>query len=178
MSGIALALIWRQESAMLPFRPVRTPALALLLSLLLLGSPLPGSVAQAGPPIPASGSFTVVSTTPTSVRSAGGNTITTLETTLAITGTLSGTIELQERLVTHATGKLNLHDEGTFAGTVNGRSGTLRIVANATGDLSAYRGGFTILGGTGGLAGLRGHVTVAGVPAVSGTYAGQVHFEP
>ena len=91
---------------------------------------------------------------------------------------LSGTIELQERLITHANGRLNLHDEGTFTGTVDGRSGALRIVANAVGDLSAYRGEFTILGGTSGLAGLRGHVTVAGTPAVSGTYSGQVHFEP
>jgi hypothetical protein len=163
---------------MFHLRPVRTSAIALLLSLLLLGTPLPGSVAQAGPPIPASGSFTVASTTPTGVRSAGGNTVTTFETTLAITGTLSGTIVLQERLVTHANGRLNLHDEGTFTGTVDGRSGTLRIVANAVGDLSAYRGEFTILGGTGGLAGLRGHVAVAGIPAVSGTYSGQVHFEP
>jgi len=69
---------------------------------------------------------------------------------------------------------LNVHEKLTFqTATVLGKSGGLDLELN----IEAPKGYWTIIGGTGELANLRGHgtVTLATTPY---SYTGEVHFDP
>jgi hypothetical protein len=138
--------------------------------------------AAASPPTEASGTFTYLSSTFNSMRSAGGNTIIDLSATVSYTGTFTGTSTVEGTLILHADGSANFHDVETFTGTVNGVSGTVTF------DLTGGNGpGFmnfhatdTIISASGGLAGLHGVLNWEGVTLGAngpvGTYSGQILF--
>src|SRR5215208_5132605 len=83
------------------------------------------SGAAAAPPTSASGTFTTTSAIFNSVRSADGNTIIDLSSTIAYTGTFTGTSAVRGILIFHPNGSANFHDVETFTGTVNGVPGTV-----------------------------------------------------
>ena len=116
---------------------------------------LPKAQAQ---PIPASGSTTDCEHV-ISVRTAGGNTIITLEITACFHGTFDGTWVGTERDVFRADGTGTVQGSGVFSGTVNGRSGTMvfsyQVSATRNGDVTHW----VVDEGTGGLAGLSGQGT-------------------
>jgi Protein of unknown function (DUF3224) len=135
--------------------------------------------AGAAPPADGSGTFTVSSTVVTSTRQADGNTFLTLRVTTLYGGTLQGTGLGEETVVVHPDGTLNGRTFETFTGTVGGVAGTATLRVEGTGDTTtgALRGQFTIVGGTGGLANLRGGGTFQGV-GESGTYTIAYTFAP
>ena len=116
---------------------------------------LPKAQAQ---PIPASGSTTDCEHV-ISVRTAGQNTIITLEITACFHGTFEGTWVGTERDVFRADGTGTVHSSGVFSGTVNGRSGTivfsLQVSITRNGDVTNW----VVDQGTGDLAGLSGQGT-------------------
>src|SRR5256886_16028746 len=113
---------------------------------------LPKAQAQ---PIPASGSTTDCEHV-ISVRTAGRNTIITLEITVCLHGTFEGTWVGTERDVFRADGTGTLQGSGVFSGTVNGSSGTAvfsyHVSITPNGDLTHW----VVNQGTGDLAGLHG----------------------
>ena len=116
---------------------------------------LPKAQAQ---PIPASGSTTDCEHV-ISVRTAGGNTIITLEITACFHGTFDGTWVGTERDVFRADGTGTVQGSGVFSGTVNGRSGTMvfsyQVSISRNGEVTHW----VVDQGTGGLAGLHGQGT-------------------
>jgi hypothetical protein len=139
--------------------------------------------AAASPPTDASGTFTTTSATVSNVRLAGGNTMIDLRSTIAYTGTFTGTSVVEGHLIIHADGSANFHDFEIFTGTVNGVLGT--VTWNLTGGgglIDPYRGTAVIVGATGELAGLHGVLRQVGRvddPAAGpfGTYSGQIHLD-
>ncbi len=116
---------------------------------------LPKAQAQ---PIPASGS-TADCEHVISQRTAGQNTITTLEITTCLHGTFDGTWVGTERDVFRADGTGTVQGSGVFNGRVNGRPGTMvfsyQVSITRNGDVSHWVGDQ----GTGDLAGLHGQGT-------------------
>jgi hypothetical protein len=138
--------------------------------------------AAASPPTEASGTFTYLSSTFNSMRSAGGNTIIDLSATVSYTGTFTGTSTLHGILIFHADGSANAHDFETFTGTVNGVSGTVTFhltVRNGPGFMN-FHATDTIISASGGLAGLHGALNWEGVTLGAngpvGIYTGQILF--
>jgi hypothetical protein len=147
------------------------------------------SGAPASPPIPASGTFTTTSATFNSMREVGGNTIIDLSSTIAYTGTFTGTSTVHGLLIFHSDGvgpqfppwRANFHDVEIFTGTVNGVPGTVTFNLNGSNDPSgAVKGTYTIVSATGELAGLHGVLSQVGkIETPSGpfgTYTGQIQF--
>ena len=126
-------------------------------ALAIVGALLTVPKAQAQP-IPASGSTTDCEHV-ISVRTAGRNTIITLEITVCFHGTFEGTWVGTERDRFHADGTGTVQGSGVFSGTVNGRSGTMvfsyQVSATRNGDVTHW----VVDQGTGGLAGLSGQGT-------------------
>lgn len=137
----------------------------------------PGAAA-AGATIAANGSF-VEGFVPANVRTAGGVTFFDLTGTENLTGTISGTANFTGSCVVRPAAVASCSANETFSGTVADRSGTANWLAVArinlvTGSIS---GTFTILSGTGALAGLHGEGTLQGNGGV-GTYTGRLLFVP
>src|SRR5436309_393673 len=156
--------------------------LRLLLVPLVLSFALAGAIGAAASPLtPASGTFKTTSATFNSARSADGNTIIDLSSTVTYTGTFTGTSAVHGILIFHPNGTANFHDVETFTGTVNGVPGT--VTFNLTGGSDAagiYRGTDVIISGTGALADLHGVIHQDGLvfpPAIPpiGTYTGELH---
>ncbi len=148
--------------------------LSLSLATLLSAASL---AAAAGPPFEANGTFVQTSFELSNVRSAGGVTLFDFTETDALSGTFSGTDVVQGSCVVQPSGQGVCHAFETFTGTVNGESGTVQFsdvfFLEATG---AFRGTFTVVGGTGGLTSLHGHGTFEGT--TEGTYEGLLVFAP
>jgi Protein of unknown function (DUF3224) len=148
---------------------------------------MPGAVAA--PPTEASGTFTTTSATFNSMREVGGNTIIDLSSTIAYTGTFTGTSAVHGLLIFHSDGvgpqfppwRANFHDVEVFTGTVNGVPGTVTFNLNGSSDPSgAIKATDTIVSATGELAGLHGVLSQVGkIETPSGpfgTYSGQIQF--
>jgi hypothetical protein len=156
--------------------------LLLALVVTLLGVTAAGG-ANASPPVAASGTLTYTSSTFNSVRMADGNVIIDLSATVAYTGTLSGTSELQGVLIFHPNGTANFHDLETFTGTINGAPGTVTFNLKGSSDENlVVKATATVVDASGGLAGLHGVLDEAAVvldKAVGpvGTYSGQLGFD-
>lgn len=152
------------------------------LVLALLGAIAAGA-ANASPPFAASGTLAYTSSTFNSVRTADGNVIINLSATVAYTGTLSGTSELEGVLIFHPNGTANFHDLETFTGTVNGVPGTVTFNLKGSADENlVVKATATVVDASGGLAGLHGVLDEAAVvldKAVGpvGTYSGQLGFD-
>jgi hypothetical protein len=121
----------------------------------------------AGHPFDASGTSVTTSFDPYNFRFAPpcGCVVTFFDFTAG--GTLSGTFQGQFRIedscVVPPTGRAACHGTNTFTGTVNGVSGTVRFNQTDFIDVltGSSEGTITAVGGTGGLANLRGHGTFA-----------------
>jgi Protein of unknown function (DUF3224) len=152
----------------------------LLVTSVALVACVAASSAVASPPTSASGSFTYLSSTFNSMRTAGDNTIIDLSATVSYTGAFSGTSTLHGILIFHADGSANFHDVETFTGTVNGVSGTVTFVltgGNGPG-FANFHATDTIISASDGLAGLHGVLNWAGVTLGAngpvGTYNGEL----
>lgn len=139
---------------------------------LLLAQP-----AVASGPEPAGGTF-VATTTPTSVRTADGNTFITAALSEVITGTYTGTTSGVSFLLIRADGSANLHGSFVCVCTVAGRgSGTLEFRFAGTGTATTLEGQYRIVGSSGGLAGAHGLGRFS-VTGSAGTYSGTQHYDP
>jgi hypothetical protein len=146
----------------------------------------PGAVGS--PPTPASGTFSTTSATLNIIREAGGNTIIDLTSTVAYTGTFTGTSTVHGILIFHSDGvgaqfppwRANFHDVETFTGTVNGVPGTVTFNLNGSNDpTAALKATDTIVSATGDLARLSGVLSQDGTVGPGGpvgTYTGQIQF--
>jgi hypothetical protein len=161
---------------------------SILIALLLL-IVLAGKGFAASPPTSASGTLTTTSASFDSVRVEGGNTIIELTSTVAYTGTFTGTSTVHGTLIFHSGGtgeqfppwRANFHDVEVFTGTVNGVEGTVTFNLNGSNDpTGAFKATQTIVSATGDLAGLRGALRQEGTVGPGGpigTYTGQILFD-
>ena len=129
-----------------------------------------------------SGTIELTSAVPVNSRPAGksGNVILTMDLTeewhgdIEATGTTMATwIVHNAPLMTNPDAWLNVHEKLTLSATVMGESGTLTMELSIAGS----KGHWTIIGGTGGLANLRGQGTLS-LETMPYSYAGQVYFSP
>jgi len=149
----------------------------LLIPLLLLTLLLVPTV-YASPPSPVSGTFTETSSTTTDFKEAGGNTFITETGIFELGGDVSGSCVQDVRILTHGSGQITAQGVATCDVTIDGKSGTMVLRTVLTGDAATGtgEGHFTIVSGTGGLENLHGQGTFQGL--ASGTYEGQIHFDP
>jgi hypothetical protein len=156
------------------------------------GDETPGFSTQVGaalatPHTPAAGTFSQTGTVSLEVRQAGPNTILEQTTQGVASGTLTGDLQDELRVVIHPNGSFNAHFTVTCVCTVEGREGVVELVANNTGEMigpvGVYEGRAVITGGTGELSGLRGVLQFEGaVDLTTGlstlAYSGTIHFAP
>jgi hypothetical protein len=124
---------------------------------------------------PASGTFTSLTVTITSTRTAGGNTFVTANRTAALAGTFTGPTTETDTMVFHSDGMTIVHGEGTCACTVDGVSGTISYRVESSGTFPTSVSGQYEAQGSGRLAGLHAEGPFSGNFAAV-TYGGQVHF--
>lgn len=149
----------------------------LLFLVVAAGAALTAVPASATPPSPVTGTFAVVTATPTSSRTAGDNTFITVTRTAALSGTFTGTTTDTVTLVMHSNGTTSLRGAGTCVCTVDGRSGTFEYRFNGKGTFPTSATGRYVVGhGTGGLAGLHAQGPFSGSFAVA-SLGGQYHFD-
>jgi hypothetical protein len=133
--------------------------------------------AAATPPSPVAGTFAVVTATPTSSRTADGNTFITVARTAAISGTFTGTATDTVLLVMHSNGTTSIRGKGTCICTLGGLSGTFDYRFEGSGTFPTSASGQFVLGhGTGGLDGLHAQGSFAGDFFVA-SLEGQYHFD-
>jgi hypothetical protein len=150
--------------------------LATALSLAALLS-VPSLAAAAGRTFEATGTFIQTSFEVSNVRSAGGVVLFDFTETDILLGTFNGTDEVRGSCAVQASGAGVCHAIETFTGTFDGTAGELQLADVFFLDPSgSFRGPYTIIGGTGGLANLRGHGTFDGT--TTGTYEGRLVFAP
>jgi hypothetical protein len=144
---------------------------------------LPAQAAFAQTVQPASGTFTVVSESVTSVRQVGTDCVINLAVVFSFQGTLVGSFNppanfvLVQQAPCNQSGPITFVAAGTFEGTVNGAAGTFNFVfVGSLPDPQHAQGTLYILGGTGQLSQLSGTLVLTGTPHVGGTYAGTVAF--
>lgn len=120
------------------------------------------------------------------VRLADGNTFLKTHENGKWFGTFSGESTEDGRVVFYSSGASSFHGTVSFEGDVNGKVGTLTMLAVGTRPdrPTGWTGRWVILSGTGDLANLRGQGTWwgPGAPAPEQWgdiyYAGDIHFEP
>lgn len=144
--------------------------------------------ANAATHMAASGTFTQTGITSLVPSTAGPNTILEQTSVGVLSGTLSGPWEDRLRVVIHPNGRFNTSFWITCTCTVEGKSGTLEIRAQDTGELvsptlAAFEGRAVIISGTDELAGLRGSLHIEGtVDVTTGLatydYSGTIRFTP
>ena len=136
--------------------------------------------AAATAPTSGSGHFVFTSMTPTSSRTADGNTIITANATGMLSGTLTGSFTQDIRQVFHSDGTSEFHGTVTCTCTVGGMAGTVVLrFEGSGGSAGSVQGQFTVVSATGNLDGLHGQGTFAQTsPAVAGTYEINMHRDP
>jgi hypothetical protein len=133
--------------------------------------------AAATPPSPVTGEFAVVTATPTSSRTANGNTFVTVARTAVISGTFTGTATDTLTLVMHSNGTTSIRGEGTCICTVGALSGTFDYRFEGSGTFpTSVSGQFVVGHGTGGLEGLHAQGSFSGTFFVA-SLDGQYHFD-
>jgi hypothetical protein len=147
--------------------------LAVVASAVLVAVP-----AGATPPSPVTGTFAVVTFTPTSTRTADGNTFITGTRTAVLAGTFTGTTTDTVTLVMHSNGRTSLRGEGTCAAcTVDGRTGTFDYRFEGSGTFPTTASGhYVVRHGTGGLEGLHAQGPFSGSFFVA-NLGGRYHFD-
>ena len=101
-----------------------------------------------------------------------------------LSGSITGTIESSQflfirTLIIHSNGDFDVTGTITATATMFGRSGgfTQRITGTGSTITGAVQGEWVLLNGTGGLAGLQGQGTFAGIAGQASDYSGMVWFE-
>jgi type II secretory pathway pseudopilin PulG len=120
------------------------------------------------------------------VRLADGNTFLKTHENGKWTGTFSGKSTEDGKVVIHSSGAWSFKGTVSFEGVVNGKTGTLTMLAvgSRPDENTDWTGKWVILSGTGDLANLRGQGTWSGPGAPAPEqwgdiyYAGDIHFEP
>jgi hypothetical protein len=149
-----------------------------LLTVAIVAVGVAAVAALASPPTPSSGTFSLVTATITSSRTAGGNTFITFTRTAALTGTYTGTTTDEARLVIHADGSANITGRGVCVCTVDGRTGTAEYRFSGTGIFPGTLDGHYEIGhGTAELEGLHAEGPFSG-NFFAVAYGGQHHFDP
>lgn len=139
---------------------------------------LAAAAAIAGPPLPSSGTFSLVTANVTSTRTVGGNTFLTVSRTAVLGGTITGTSTDEVRIVIRKDGSATIHGSGVCVCTVDGRTGTVEYRFQGSGTFPATLDGHYVIGqGTGGLEGLHAEGPFSG-SFFSVVYGGQHHFDP
>jgi hypothetical protein len=142
------------------------------------------SVVGASPSQPISGSWGLGSIISSSVRPVDGNCIIELVDTVVFQGDVVGTSAETTRIVHLGPCDQPAYEvfetRGTFTGTVSGASGTFNFQLQGHADAQGnIQGQLVILTGTEGLANLHGQITLTGsLLSLSGTYSGNIHFDP
>jgi hypothetical protein len=114
-----------------------------------------------------------------SSRSADGNTIVTQVEVFNDTGVLTGTDIDTITYTFHPDGTVTFTAVGAYTGMVAGRSGTLSLHFEGTGNTISFQGRIRTLSGTGSLATLHGKGTFQGSFTTGvGTYVFRYHFDP
>ncbi len=147
----------------------------------LAGLVLVPATAYACPSAEVNGTITVGHDVVLDVRQVGGNTIIRHVFDGSFTGSLAGTYTQLQTMVVEADGKFNAQGAVTLTGSYDGRSGTITMMINASGDMTtgAVQGHWVILRGTGDLENIHGQGTFGGgAGGATITYSGQVHFGP
>jgi hypothetical protein len=147
--------------------------------------------ASATTPTTGTGGFVLAAPPVTiSSRSADGNTLVTLVAVVKDTGVLTGSDIDTITYVFHPDGTVTFTAATAYTGMVDGRSGTISLQFEGTGDWVSFQGQMltvsyqgqlqTLSGtGTGGLATLHGQGTFQGSDLTgTGTYVFQYHFDP
>ena len=135
---------------------------------------------QIPPPFtPAAGTATIVSVTPTEIKSFDGITIINFKGVTNLTGTFTGTTADVGTIKLRSSGDFTFIFRSTFTGTVNGKSGTVvfNVVGKGTGGVpgGSFQAKFTVNRGTNELANLIGMGDIEAT-AGNGTYSGQILF--
>lgn len=168
------ATVHQPNSSRRPTRRLAWLAPSLALAALLS---VPSLAAASGRQFQASGTFVQTSFEMSNVRSVGSVTTFDFVETDILVGTFNGTDIVQGSCVVRSSGEGVCHAIETFTGTVDGISGELQFADVFFLDASgAFRGPYTITGGSGGLANLHGHGTFEGT--TTGTYEGRLVFAP
>ena len=128
--------------------------------------------------LPATGTIADSGATFTSVRSVGSNTIMTGTETHTYTGTFSGIGQVSFELLMHSSGTFDAILMATFTGSVDGKSGIVKIlyIAHGEGFGLHVTGYWMILRGTGDLVNIHGQGTFEGLAGISQTYTGQIKY--
>ena len=128
--------------------------------------------------LPATGTIADSGVTFTSVRYVGSNTIMTGTETHTYTGTFSGIGQVSFELLMHSSGTFAAILIATFTGSVDGKSGIVKIlyIAHADGFGLHVTGYWMILKGTGDLKNIHGQGTFEGLAGISQTYTGQIKY--
>jgi Protein of unknown function (DUF3224) len=157
----------------------RLALLALCGSISVALALMPNAALAQGPPIAATGAFTLPSFIPSNTRVEGAVTLFDFTGSEDLTGTFSGTALFAGSCVVRPAGIASCLATEHFTGTVAGHAGTVNWHAPAQIDLAtgSVSGRFIVFDGTGDLAGLQGQGTFVGSLA-SGTYSGRFVFAP
>jgi hypothetical protein len=157
-------------------------------ALAIIGALLALPRAEAGPPVPASGSWTDCQNI-TDFRSVGRNLIITWDVTFNFTGTFTGTWVGTERDVIYPEGPYAATFTGSGLFTSSDNTGTVVMtyqgLASSDTEAIAY---WVVDQGTGSLAGVHGHGTFQHIvetgptdgcdDTFTGDYSGQIQFAP
>ena len=161
---------------------MRYLATVAILTLVLVSSLVAVPTAQARAPTSGSGTFDLVSSVITGVRTVGPNTILNTTDTLTLTGSFSGTLVCDAVTGISSTGESVFRETCTLTGNVNGHAGTAILALTGTGAADgSFHGQIAVLSGTGDLADLRSRGTFEGVStptSATGTYSVQIQFAP
>jgi hypothetical protein len=146
------------------------------------------SNAMAPARIAANGTFTQTGITSLEVTNPGQNTVIEQISVGVISGTISGAYEDRLKVVIHPNGRFTTHFTISCECTVNGKQGTVEMVAQDDGQLTspavaAFAGRAIITGATGQLTGLGGVLAIEGavdVPSGLSTYdySGSIRLRP
>jgi hypothetical protein len=159
-----------------------------VVALVVLLALLPAGLAQASPPINATGTIVLVGATSYNAYSRGQTCIIELGAIHAVAGTIEATCETQMRIIEHAPCAVsgpglwreNWLENSVCIGSVAGREGTFDIAwtAQVDPDGDPNTKGSMVLSGAGELADLHGTLKLSGYAGQAGVYEGFVHFDP
>ncbi len=147
---------------------------------------LPAVGVSASPPTTeVEGTFKLIDFVPTKppIFTANGNVIITAHLITEWTGDFVGTDEGVGVFVMRPNGDYTLNTITTFTGRyLGGPEGTMNIYTTSRGNnyTVQFQGQMTLVGRTGGLAGLHGELTFTNDPLDEGNnpYSGKIHFDP
>jgi hypothetical protein len=158
-----------------------------IVALTVLLALLPAGLAQASPPINATGTVLYLGSAK-NIYSRGQHCVLELDAHHDLTGTIEASCDTQMRIIHHTpcppggqgTNRENWLAHAVCTGTVAGRQGTFELHWTAQTDPNGdpTTAGEMVLSGTGDLSNLHGVLEFSANANQPGTYQGFVHFDP